>query len=110
MYMNNIVHHHTSFILGKILMTSPQRVFTTILLPTASMTSTESVFLQRKSHNESRLFMEPHEFVLGFLLMIIKVPDNHLSVLFFFFYLRTISYLKTHNLLKPLTHAHQGNA
>ena len=42
----------SSLSLGRILMTSPLRVFTTILLPTASSTSIDSVFLRRKNGRE----------------------------------------------------------
>lgn len=39
-------HKDTSFIFGNILITSPDRVLTTMLLPTASSTSMDSVFLK----------------------------------------------------------------
>ena len=45
----------TSFILGRILMTSPPRVLTTMLQPTASMTSTLSTFLNTETKGSRRI-------------------------------------------------------
>ncbi len=55
----------SSFSLGSTLITSPPLVLTTMLLPTASNTSIDSVFLQRRKESDTKIKMLTNQTALN---------------------------------------------